>query len=313
MLHILLLILKIIGIVLAVLLGLTILILIVPVSYKGKGDSKEETKFQFVARGLLSLIYFKFSWVQDDMKYVFRIFGIPVLRGVVGEEEEGAEEEEISDEELGGLFSNFEDNIVVKLSKEEQEANFLKREEQQNHINEEEYIELTADQPKRTGQDVDKGFESEKIKSEDSSFVETVKNIINFLKKLPKKVKDIKVKIQRLKKFLKSEKAKVAFYYSRDTVKKLYHHMKPSKFETNVIFGFESPDITGKVLAVLSVVYGTIKIDPEKFSITPDFQNKRLEGTIFLKGNFVPVYVLVQLIKWYFKKEVHDIIERFIG
>lgn len=307
MLHILLLIIKIIGVVLATILGIIILILLVPVSYKGKGDSKEKTKFCFVAKGLFHLIYFKFTWIQDEMGYVFRVLGIPVVKGIIGDKEE-------EEEDLGDLFSNFEDNIIVKLTKKEQKTDFLNRESEESSWHTidgengegEEYIQVIDDVPNHNEQNTDKSY----LRKNESRINSRIKKFISFLKRVPRKIKDIKKKIKKIRRFLKSKKTKMAFYYSKDILKKLYHHMKPSKLEANVTFGFESPDLTGKTLAILSVVYGTVNINPETFCITPDFQNKRLEGTVFLKGNFMLGYVLVQLIKWYFKKEVHDIIEK---
>lgn len=306
MLHILLLIIKIIGIAFAVLMGLTLLILIVPVSYKGKGDSKNPTKFFFKAGGLLRLVYFKFIWKDEEMKYILRVFGIPVIRGMLGEQNE-----KIADEELGGLFSNFEDKIVVKLSKEERDAAFLKKEkDKQAGLKEsadDEYIKEVDDPPVKN----DSKEKEKKSGTNRSGLLDFIKKIVGRIKTIPKSIKAVRRKIRKLKRFLKSKRTKIAFYYSKETIRKLYHHMKPAKLKANITFGFESPDMTGKALAVLSVVYGTMKVEPETFSVTPDFQKKRFEGELYLKGNFVLAYVLVQMIRWYFKKEVHDIIESF--
>lgn len=280
MLHILLLILKIIGIILAILAGLFILVMLIPFSYVIKGDFNENVKASLVAKWLQGIIYFRFSYLDENMTYVLRILGIPFLRGTVGEDEEEASEEKETEE----LIQRFEQDKGIKHTTKEDNDTV-------------QGTGIIEDSPEEYQGKSRKKF--------------SVKIITSKLRNIKKRFKDVKKKIRNIKKILKSEQAKVAYYYAKDIIHKLYNHIKPSKFAANLIFGFDSPDKTGKALAALGVLYGTIKIDTEKINIIPDFENKRLEGDVYAKGHFVMGYVLINVLKLYFKKEIHEIIERF--
>lgn len=278
MLHIMLLVLKIIGIILAIITVLCAVILLIPFSYVGKGDFKEKARATFVSRGFLSIVYFKMSLLNSDVKYVFRVFGIPVLRGTIGD----------SDSKEG---INTSDNAKNK-----------------NKVNPDKYAGIMTIEETADGTEHEEGSDAS---PKDILVGERIKKYLVKIKNIPTYFSDIKLKYRKLKRFLKSEKTKIAYYYTKDIIQKIYHHVKPGKVEANIVFGFDSPDKTGKALAVLGVIYGTIKINQEKFQVIPDFQEKKLEGTAYMKGHFVLGYVLVQIFKLYFKKEVHDIIESF--
>ena len=80
MVHILLLILKIIGITLLVVLGILLLILLFPVTYKISGQLDEKDySLKIKAGWLFSLLHFSLNVEKkQDMKMKFRILGIPV-------------------------------------------------------------------------------------------------------------------------------------------------------------------------------------------------------------------------------------------
>lgn len=310
MLHIFLVILKIIGMILAILVGILLLVLLIPFSYVGKGNFKEVMKASFVAKWLQGLIYFRFSYVDGEMQYVLRILGIPVLKGSIGEEEE-----ELADKDFKELARDFEKNVVDDNKQQPNEKkNSL--EEFNRNISKEISINLDKkeDNDKREIRDIQREqVKNEEVTEKPMGIRLKICNIKSKFCNFVKDFKNLKKKIRNIKKFLKSKKTKIAYYYAKDIIKKIYHHIKPSKFEADLIFGFDSPDRTGKVLAMFGVLYGTVKINPEKISILPDFETKRLEGKLFCKGNFMAGYVLLQLFKLYFKKEVQEVIERIHG
>lgn len=302
MLHIMLLVLKIIGIILAILTVLCVLILVVPFTYVGKGEFKEEARASLVARGLLSIVHFKFSVLGMDMRYVLRILGIPVIRGTID-----IHQDEEAEDDINAGFSDVENGKGINKSKKVNAKNDTVAIDKYAGIIEIKEVDEERDEERDEESVSDSGDERDSF----SSFIERVRKAIAKMKKLPVYIKNIKQKYRELKRFLKSKRTKIAFYYAKDILKKIYIHIKPSKLEAKIIFGFDSPDKTGQALGVLGLIYGTIKVNQEKFQVIPDFEKKILEGTVYMKGHFVLGYVVVQLFKLYFKKEVHDIIEKF--
>lgn len=69
----------------------------------------------------------------------------------------------------------------------------------------------------------------------------------------------------------------------------LIKELMPVKYKVNVHYGFNDPYITGKLLVYISIIYGLSGVD---MNITPDFDNEIIEGDIFLKGR-IRIYKLL--------------------
>lgn len=291
MLHIVLFVLKIIGIILVILTTLCVLTLVIPCTYIGKGEFKEENRATLVARGFLSLVHFKFSSLGLDMRYVLRILGIPIIRGTID-----------MDEDL------YDDTNANFFNKEKDEG--INKEKKVNAKNDAVIISKYAGIMEIREVDDEISNDSENERYAFGIFSNKVRSILSKIKKFPMHIISVKQKYSELKSFFKSKKTKIAFYYAKNIMQKVYNHIKPEKLEAKLVFGFDSPDKTGQALGILGLIYGTINIDKDKIQIIPDFEKRILEGTVYMKGHFVSGYIILQLFKLYFKKEVHDIIEK---
>ncbi len=91
-------------------------------------------------------------------------------------------------------------------------------------------------------------------------------------------------------------------------VRYLYRHLKPKKATIRVLYGFEDPCTTGQVLAGLSVLYPFVADIAE---ITPDFEQKVLDGYLYAKGTVrigCLVYALLRLVlSGHVRTTYHDI------
>ncbi len=113
--------------------------------------------------------------------------------------------------------------------------------------------------------------------------------ITNLYEKLKCTFKEICDKIEALKKkkdvlmnFITDETHVGALKKVLAELKRLLRKLLPKKFQADVHFGFEDPSITGRVLAGISMLYPAIC---EHTQIQPDFQQKVLEGKVFIKGH----------------------------
>ncbi len=302
MVHILLIILKIIGILLAVIVALALMILFVPFIYDGSIDAKgKEVEGVFDIKWIAKIILFRIYNKEDDVLYVLKIFGIPFLKGNILEDDDDGDEED------------------VKKRNRKKQKKALKEDDEELVEEDEDVFEsllkvLPDDTPIHQSGNAQYSNQAnseslfEKIKAK-------IKTVVDLIKEIPQKYREIRTNIdvyknkaKRLKKILKSKRFKVAFAYSKDILIKVYNHIKPSKLEADIVFGFEEPDVTGKALAVLAVVCGTVNIDSQKFRVVPDFTEKRFEGKGIIRGKFLLAVILINAIKIYFKKEVRDVV-----
>ena len=74
----------------------------------------------------------------------------------------------------------------------------------------------------------------------------------------------------------------------------LLKKIKPSKIEGDVIFGTGDPASTGQIIGAVAAVYGFM---PDKLHITPDFEEKRYEGNLHIKGKLRLIHMVVIAVK----------------
>ena len=74
----------------------------------------------------------------------------------------------------------------------------------------------------------------------------------------------------------------------------LLKKIKPSKIEGDVIFGTGNPATTGQALGAIAAVYGFL---PEKLHITPDFEEKKYEGNLQIRGKLRLIHIVVIAVK----------------
>lgn len=130
---------------------------------------------------------------------------------------------------------------------------------------------------------------------------EKIQNIYNRICRIPEKIKytfsafcdkikSLKAKKDKIIEFLESEVHKSAFRRFVKELKRFLKFMKPSKASIDLHFGFNDPAYTGYFLAGLSILYPCIG---EYGQFTADFEHKILCGNLFIKGKFRAIYALI--------------------
>ncbi len=97
------------------------------------------------------------------------------------------------------------------------------------------------------------------------------------------KIKRIRKKYKRLRKFAEDERTKAAFQLIRDQLFSVFLTLLPRKAEGWILFGTEDPALTGEILGAVSIFY-PVFMDTVK--ITPDFEKAILEGDLSVRGRF---------------------------
>ncbi len=115
------------------------------------------------------------------------------------------------------------------------------------------------------------------------------------------KIKALVRKKEQLQKFLTDEIHRSAWARLIRELARLWKYSKPKKLKLDLKFGFEDPSVTGKVLAVLSMIY---PFYVNGITIEPDFENQIMEGTGFMKGRIYNLHLLIVLLNLIFDKNV---------
>lgn len=326
MLHIILLILKIIGIIIAVILGLAValllIVLFVPVRYvidAGCHDKKLKA-------------HVKVTWIMH------------IFRGVISYDEELF----YSIKALWfNIYSSDAESKKEKRPKKNTENNTKEKNTKNKHIDAiEDKADNAVSKDKQDGVEkagleeadciqkklsLEKSYDEVKESDEKSTIEENGKlhTLVNKIKNVYYKIKAfIRRAIDTVKAALNKSQAAadtikhkyteirnkvtdpenielVRFLWTQ--IKAVMNIIKPAKYNINIRYGFEDSATTGWVAVRLAVLYGLMGMD---VSIIPDFDNSIFEGDIYMKGRFNLYSFLIIGVRLYRNKSFRKLINR---
>lgn len=298
MLHIIVLILKILGIILAVLLGIIVLllciVLFVPVRYEISAEfpgKLEDTTAKVRFSWFLHLIAGEAGYTEKDFYWKVRAAWFKFD----GDEEKSVETvtAEVKEE-----IKETTDTVIEKTEKAIEDTPVSEKE-----IEREETVE-------KENQTVEKK-KIEAPKQERISIFQKIKNKIKvvwekikytFLK-ICDKMKNISEIKENITDFLTDETHTTAFLKVKKELKRLIWFFRPRKFKMNLHYGFDDPYRTGQVLAGLSMIYPFVG---DNMSVQPDFEHQIIEGDLYIKGNLRMIYPTISLVKLVLDKNVRQ-------
>ena len=328
MLHVLLLILKITGIVIACILGLVIFIvaavLFVPVRYKA--DADYHGKFKAHAKlSWLGILRVLVSY-DEELAIKAKALFITIYSNDDNKEKSSkhkkSEKKKLKQPEEKNIFSVNDDEAKRLTENEEKpqikmaEAVSDTKEDTQAVKNNVEDIKESAESLKETVSEDESGDTQKKSffdKVKDKCFViyTKIKEIIKLIKDTVKKVSGaadrLKEKVSKAKEFVTDEDNKALFHFLVEQLKALIKVIRPKKYRINARIGFEDPATMGKVLAYVSILYGMSGVD---LSLEPVFGENVKEGSIFLKGNICIFSVLLIALRVYRNEQFKKFISR---
>ena len=328
MLHVLLLILKITGIVIACILGLVILIvaavLFVPVRYKADADYHGEFKAH-AKMSWLGILRVLVSY-DEELAIKAKALFITIYSNNDNKEKSSkhkkSEKKKLKQPEEKNIFSVNDEEAKKLTEKEEKpqikmaEAVSDTKEDTQAVKNNVEDIKESAESLKETVSEDESGDTQKKSffdKVKDKCFViyTKIKEIIKLVKDTVKKVSGaadrLKEKVKKAKEFVTDEDNKALFHFLVEQLKALIKVIRPKKYRINARIGFEDPATMGKVLAYVSIFYGMSGVD---LSLEPVFGENVKEGSIFLKGNICIFSVLLIALRVYRNEQFKKFISR---
>lgn len=313
MLHVLLLILKITGIVIACILGLVILVvtavLFVPVRYKVNADYHDRFKAQAKV-SWLGILRLMISYDEElDIKakaFFITVYNNNDENSKVSEQKKAKKKKEKKPEE--NIFSA-SDKDVEKLTEKEEKPQ-IKMAEAVNETKEDVQNVKEAVSEDESGNIQNRSFFN-KVKDKCFVIYTKIKEIIKLIRDTVKKISGaadrFKEKVSKAKEFVTDEDNRALFHFLVEQLKALIKVIKPKKYRINARIGFEDPATMGKVLAYVSILYGMSGVD---LSLEPVFGENVKEGSIFLKGNICIFSVLVIALRVYRNEQFKKFISR---
>ena len=296
MLHILWMLLKIIGIILLIILGILVLsvcvVLFVPLRYQGKAEAK----------GTLGSVkaHLKFSWIlhlvsgyvtyeNKETKWQVRILWKKLnVEKKVSQDTSTVEEADVEEADVG------------EATVEENENEIKKGECEKEVFSEEASTEGEVEEGESSQDDGSKECKAQKsrVKKRKKNIFEKIKyTFCDFCDKIKALIK----KKEKLQDFLTNEIHHSAWRKLKQEIWRLLRFLKPKKLFLNLHFGFEDPSVTGKVLAALSMLYPFYL---DHINLEPEFDEKILEGDAYIKGTVRGLHLLVVIWNLFFDKNI---------
>lgn len=318
MLHILLLILKWIGIVLAVFLLLVLLLinlgLFVPVRYRADASCQndiETLEAEFELSWMWKLFFLTACWKKGKADMKIRIG----WKYLFSEEKEGKSEEKIEvpeEKEENDLQKEKEEQKFLKEQKESLPPEKTNRSLPENNVQEQ--AEKRECHQEKTESGIDKEEEEkesftagrrkaggrkkkplwDRMKEKISEWIESCKS---FWRKILAMRRNFRGKKEQIESFLTDASHRRAFCSLKREVRRFLGHVSPKDVKIVGKIGLEDPYMTGQALAVLGMLFPFLG---ENTVIVPDFENKVLEGSVHIEGkihNFRMLAILWRLIK----------------
>lgn len=336
MLHIILLILKIIGIILLCILGILLLailcVLFVPVRYRIELERKEgegEPPFTVHARitWLMHIVNVRIRYPSDKAYVRVRLFLFTLLRVPDGKERQAGHKKRPPGKR--------EDKTAPDGSQRQPEA--IKAEPEADPADTGDapmHPDPTPSSKKEEGKPIPtvtiRARNEEAILAERSeektSFREKLSGIAakckNFFHKIKDLIQNIEYTIRNICDKIKSVSDQIGYYREviaddafqssfrlcKGELASIVKSLKPQKLKVNLTIGMDDPAATGEILAFYGMLYPVIG---EYVNITGDFDRKRIEGCALIKGRIRAFTFVKTAIRIYFNKDIKKLIKLF--
>lgn len=285
MVHVLLIILKVLGITLLILLGLVLLLVILalaaPFCYSLEGEYYGDPKAVGRVRWLCFVLDFKGVYGNSKFLYYLKSFGFTISTNDEadkhyhkGLDDEAEEETDTAAEDREAMFvpvklveDDFNDYMKETQTPAQRQSLLQKIDDKVRQA-----VEWITTIPMRIHY---------KISEILSRILDFLANITENINKLIKKRDDILEKYAEVRQFLGEEETKKALRDCKKYFLKSWRHVRPRRFHGVVHFGMEDPAETGKVLGAVAMLFPVYR---DRLVIAPDFEQKILEGEFYARG-----------------------------
>lgn len=321
--HVILTILKILGILLLILIGIVLAIvlsvLFVPVRYRVEGEKSspgwESANGTVTVSWLLHLLHLRAEYQEKQLRWECYLFGVPLKKAgarikqwkkkrrkkQINKKKETHPDDKCKKSIPAQTGENKDsDAKETEPGKIEQKKDQLRRKEPENKQSED-----TGNINKQS---------TGKIRSIRSKCKKIAGSILEFPGKIKKKLTNLRLtfrgfydKIKQWRSLWKEESTQAALHFLTEKGRKMIRHILPRTIRGVITFGCEDPAMTGQILAVVAMGY---PLYGKGVKIYPRFEEKILEGNLQMKGRIVAAGLLWQAWKVYRNPDVRETIKK---
>ena len=328
MLHIIIFILKIIGILLLVILGLILLlvssVLFVPITYKVRAERKDGViQVRAVAGWMFRLlsVHYRLHTSQEPMQILQgRILGIPVWKPLEPKKEKPKKAEKKSKEKQSKPkqmeAKQLEQKAEVKSSDKAKER--LKKDltpgtavatvpQPEPEVSRQEQPQNKKAQTKPPRQSILKKllYAIRRIYGKITAIGRGVFSLVVKLLHMPEKASETIGTLTDFWNLEENVKARESIWRE---LKFLWKHSRPRKADLTLHFGFEDPSWTGQCMGVLSILNVWY---PGRIFLKPEFEQEIFEGTLYIKGHMMLAVPLLSIFRLWRDENVMKMYRRF--
>ncbi len=328
MLHIIIFILKIIGILLLVILGLILLlvssVLFVPITYKVRAERKDGViQVRAVAGWMFRLlsVHYRLHTSQEPMQLLQgRILGIPVWKPLEPKKEKPKKAEKKSKEKQSKPkqmeAKQLEQKAEVKSSDKAKER--LKKDltpgtavatipQPESEVSRQEQPQDKQAQTKPPRQSILKKllYAIRRIYGKITAIGRGLFSLVVKLLHMPEKASETIGTLTDFWNLEENVKARESIWRE---LKFLWKHSRPRKADLTLHFGFEDPSWTGQCMGVLSILNVWY---PGRIFLKPEFEQEIFEGTLYIKGHMMLAVPLLSIFRLWRDENVMKMYRRF--
>lgn len=273
---------KIIGCILLAVLLIVLAVFLIPVKYRIRGEFSEDIRVSGTLSWMWILLRVPFYWQKGDSNWNVKVLGISWNRRK-RESKKREKKTETKSETESKQMKNSEETDTLKTEKQQT----LKMGKTENKT------EIKKSQMKRKNI-LQKLWEW--IAGIRKRIREFVRTVAAFLHQIRRKIHSA----QELAALLREENTKQFVCILKENVIHLWKQIRPRKIRGNILFGTGDPCTTGECLGIIGILYGWIGTGVK---ITPDFEEKCLEGTLEVKGRIRLITVVIAVIRMIYSEE----------
>lgn len=291
--HILLMILKILGIVLLVLIGILILllcaVLFIPVCYQATGELFEEKKFHIRGTWLFFVLRVVGEIEGKAVTVKIQLFGFPVFSYPKAQEPNKKRKKRrkkrsrrVKEKDTCVSKSDWEGKDTQQESEIEKELCHLEQSQ----------IEKKKEKTRKSG----------KIK-------QILAKIGEWILMIPQKLKQLGKNLAHIKEMLYDENNKAAVTHGFQEIKYLLRHFGPRKILADLTFSTGDPAFTGQLLGVICIFPIIYQND---MHLIPDFESESayVRGTFQIRGRIRFIHALCAGVRILKDKNIRNLIRK---
>ena len=297
-------ILKIIGIVLACIIGFVLLVLLLvlfaPVNYSaGVQIHDSDIKVNASAGWLFGIFSVKAGYRGKKFSYGVRAAGISLISS------EKSKKEESKPEESEELDLEYFDGPAGPLNEAEENAKTPDREDpsgpSRQHEAAEEYKAADpgpAPQPEQEKKKKERRSPVEIIRERVTSFIQRIRDQYEKTRRIYEKAKTVKY-------IACAPVTRKALAYAKERLFKLLKSIRPRSIKGSITIGTEDPSQSAFIYGALATVSAQLS---KKLYVYPELENKKTDIDVVIRGRIVIGYIALMALQIYTNRDVKRVI-----